>query len=350
MPTPAAPTVAEIGEHAVIARIRARVPEPPPWVSIGIGDDAAVVEPARNRAEVITTDALVEGVHFERAWMPPPAIGHKALAVNLSDLAAMGAEPRAAVLSLVLPPSLALADLDGMLDGWLALANRCSVALVGGNVARSPGPLVIDVTATGSVKPRCVLRREGASPGDEIYVSGTVGAAHAGRLACLRRASLPEPVGRLQPDEVAEPAGSGECESLFLRPEPRVRLGLLLGRNRVASSCVDLSDGLADGVHQIARASRVGAVVEAGALPIPAAARLIFEEHGLDVLDASVSGGEEYELLFTVPPRRRRAAAAVARLAGVPCTRIGVITAGRDLLLDRGGARVPLGGGFAHFR
>ncbi len=187
-------TVAGIGEQALIERIRARVPAAPAWVAIGMGDDAAVVDPARNRAEVITTDALVEGVHFDLAYVPPWAVGHKALAVNLSDLAAMGAEPRAALLSLMLPDAMRAADFDELVDGWLALARRYSVALVGGNISRSPGPLVVDVTAIGSVKPRRVLARVGARPGDGIYVSGSVGAACAGRLA--RRAGtggLPAP-------------------------------------------------------------------------------------------------------------------------------------------------------------
>jgi thiamine-monophosphate kinase len=339
-------TVAEVGERAMIERIRARLPGTPPWVSVGIGDDAAVIEPARNRAEVVTTDSLVEGVHFDRRYVPPAAIGHKALAANLSDLAAMGAEPRAAVLSLVLPGDFPVADLDAILDGWLALAARYDVVLIGGNIARSPGPLVIDVTAFGSIKPRRVMRRGGARAGERVYVSGTVGTAYAGFLACRHRAS---PGG----ERSVVPNGDlAACEARFLTPEPRVRLGLLLARNRVASSCMDLSDGLADAVHQVAGASGVGMTIDGGPLPIPDAARRWFVEHGsVDPIDAAVSGGEDYELLFTVPPRRRRALAAVMKLAGdVPCTHIGMVTTGRDVLLRRDGGALPLPQGFAHFR
>ncbi len=340
-------TVAGLGEQALIERIRARVPAAPPWVAIGMGDDAAVVEAARNRAEVITTDALVEGVHFDLAYVPPSAVGHKALAVNLSDLAAMGAEPRAALLSLILPGTTRVEAFDELVDGWFALARRYGVALVGGNISRSPGPLVVDVTAIGSVKPRRVLARSGARPGDGIYVSGSVGAACAGRLA--RRGGAD---GLRAPTEAREHEGGiAACEERFLRPDPRIRLGLLLGRNQAASACVDLSDGLGDGVRQLAAASGVGAEIDGDAIPVPEAARRWFEDReGLDALDAAVSGGEDYELLFTVPARRRRALGAALSLAGgLSCTRIGTITADRCLTLTRGGVKVPLPGGFSHF-
>jgi thiamine-monophosphate kinase len=345
MTTPPEQTVADLGEHALIERIRARVPAAPSWVALGMGDDAAVIEPARNRAEVVTTDALVEGVHFDRAYVPPAAIGHKALAVNLSDLAAMGAEPRAALLSIVLPGAMSVADFDGMMGGWFALASRYEVALVGGNIARSPGPLVLDVTAIGSVKPRRALTRRGARPGDGIYVSGTVGAAAAGRFA--RRSGAGGADAREAGGE-----GLAACEARFLQPDPRVRLGLLLGRTAVASSCVDLSDGFADAVRQVAAGSQVGAEIDGDAVPIPDAARRWFEERErLDAFEAAVSGGEDYELLFTVPARRQRALTAVLRLAGgLACTRVGTVTADRTLVVVRRGARTPLAGGFAHFR
>jgi thiamine-monophosphate kinase len=174
-------TVSEIGEHALIARIRGRLAMPS-WVIVGPGDDAAVIEPERGTLDVLTTDAQVDGVHFDRRFVPPDAIGHRALAVNLSDLAAMGAQPRAALLSLVLPGDLETEVVDGILDGLIALAERHRVALVGGNITRSPGPLVLDVTAIGSVRPRRILTRAGAKPGDEVYVTGTIGGAVVGLL------------------------------------------------------------------------------------------------------------------------------------------------------------------------
>src|SRR3954463_5710906 len=187
-------TVGEAGERQVFARLRARVPAPPPFVVVGIGDDAAVLEPPRNRLDVVTTDAAVEGVHFDRRFMDAGAVGHRVLAANLSDLAAMGAEPRTALLSLMLPDALPLAELDAMLAAFLALAARTGTHLVGGNVTRSPGPLVIDVMLAGAVKRRKVLTRGGGRPGDELWLSGTIGGAAAG-LAWLTAhgpATLPD--------------------------------------------------------------------------------------------------------------------------------------------------------------
>src|SRR4051812_35012613 len=163
--------VCDLTEHELIDRVRAALPPAPSWLLVGIGDDAAVVEPARNRVEGLTVDAIVEGVHFDRRFTPPAAIGHRALAVNLSDPAAMGAEPRLALLSMVLPPSLSCAEFDGMVGGLAALAAVHKVHVVGGNLTRSPGPLMLDVTVTGTAKPRRVLSRAGARPGDEIYVT-----------------------------------------------------------------------------------------------------------------------------------------------------------------------------------
>jgi thiamine-monophosphate kinase len=330
-------SVADVGEHALIARVRDRVPPAPDWVAVGVGDDAAVVEPARNLLEVVTTDAMVEGVHFDRAFTPPAAIGHRALAANLSDLAAMGAAPRSALLSFVLPPALPLADFDAILDGFMALAAAHGVTLIGGNITRSPGPLLVDVTAIGTVRRRRVLTRAGARPGDEVWVSGAIGSAAAG----LQSLSAGSPGGQAM----------ARCEAAFLNPEPRVRLGCLLGRNRAAASSVDLSDGLADGLRQLADASAVGLVVDAAAIPLADAARGWFEGRGRDPVLAALAGGDDYELLFTVRPRERRRLDAVRRQArGVPLTRIGVVVREPGVVLARGGMSGPVPSGYIHFR
>ena len=180
----------------------------PDWLLVGIGDDAAVVEPERNRVEVLSVDALVEGVHFDRAFVPPDAIGHRALAVNLSDLAAMGAAPRLALLSIALPAALPLADFDGIVAGFAALAARHRLHLVGGNLTRSPGPLMIDVTVVGTVKRRQALTRGGARPGDELYVTGThrLGGCRAAAAAGSRRS--PSTVTRRTAQESPVSVGS----------------------------------------------------------------------------------------------------------------------------------------------
>ena len=299
--------ISEIGEHALIARIRERAGTPPSWVHIGIGDDAAVIAPERGELDVVTTDCQIEGVHFDRRWHAMREIGAKALAVNLSDLAAMAALPRAATLSLALPPALLLEDFDALVDGFLSLAALARVTLIGGNLSNSPGPIVIDVTLIGSARRRRILTRSGGAPGHLLYVTGPLGAASA-NLETHKRS---------------------DAHTLLL-----LRLSRELASNRVVSACMDLSDGLADGVSQIATASGTGAAVGSASVPV----------HPTATLEHALRGGEDYELLFAVPAKRRRA---FERIAGrmTPVTCIGELTKDPSLRLDEG----PLGGGFAHF-
>ena len=330
------------GERELIAQIRARVPPAPAWLTVGIGDDAAVAQPERGALEILTTDALVEDVHFDRRFSEPADIGWKALAVNLSDIAAMGGTPRLALLSLGLPGAVSAGEVHALIDGFLALAADARVTLAGGNITRSPGPLMVDVTVTGFARPRHVLTRGGARPGDALYVTGEIGAAAAGLRWLQGRAA--------DRHGAPEPAGIGACAARHRRPEPRVRAGALLGRNRAASACMDLSDGLADAVRQIAEASGCGAAIDAGALPIPGAAREQFRQSGEDPVVAAVAGGDDYELLFAVPRRARGRLATVIRQArGLPMTRIGEITRDPAVVLVRDGMPAPLPAGFVHF-
>ncbi len=338
--------VADLGERALIERIRRRVPLAPPALVVGIGDDAAVAKPDRGALQVLTTDALVEGVHFDRRYSTPSDIGYKALAVNISDVAAMGGAPRFALLSLMLPPDTTVDDLDGLLDGLLELAGETRLALAGGNVTRSPGPLVVDVTVIGSVKPRKILTRGGAQAGDVLYVTGRIGAAAAG-LGWLRRQSTGTGTKTQARPEDGELA---ECVARHCRPEPRARIGTLLGRSRTASACMDLSDGLADAVSQMSSASKTGATIDAALLPIHPGARAWFAATGEDAVSACVAGGDDYELLFAVPRRRRgRLRSVIQESRGVPITRIGELTAGGPIGLVRDGRLEPLPSGFVHF-
>ena len=333
-------TVADLGEHALITRIQARVPPPPPSVILGIGDDAAVVEPDRGSLSVITTDTMVEGVHFDRVLTPMDAVGGKLLAVNLSDLAAMGAVPRYALLSLALPDTLRVSDVDALLDGLLTLAARFRTALVGGNITRANGPLYLDVTAVGSVRRRRVLTRAGALPGDDLYVSGEVGGAAAG-LSWMREGMPDQPPG----------VAMEECRHRYLSPEPRVQLGMQLGRNRAARACIDLSDGLADGIRQLSQAGGIGARVDATLIPIAPGARHWSETHDADPVLAAMTAGEDYELLFAAPPSMRRRVAAARRLAGkLAVTRIGEMTKEPALVLARDGNTAEFPAGYEHFR
>lgn len=332
-------SIADLGEHGLIARLRMRVPAPPSWVTLGIGDDAAAIAPEPGEQIVLTTDSVIEGVHFDRALTPMDAVGHKALAVNLSDLAAMGAEPRGVLLGLSLPATLPLADFDGLLEGFLALAARTKTPLIGGNITRSPGPIAMDVTAVGSARARRLVTRAGGRPGDALYVTGSVGAAAAG-LGILRAGIPREAIG----------TDLAACVARHERPEPRLRAGLIASRSRAVNAGIDLSDGLADGVRQLADASQTGVVIDADAVPVDAGARAWASRQGLDPLDAALAGGEDYELLFAVPRRRTRAfLGAAGRWGGLAVTRIGHLTKEPGAWLERGGRREPLPAGFVHF-
>jgi thiamine-monophosphate kinase len=354
--------ISDCSERELVARIQRHLAPPPDWLLVGIGDDAAVVEPARNRVEVLTVDAIVEGVHFDRAFVSPDAIGHRALAVNLSDLAAMGAAPRLALLSMVLPPDLPLDHFDGIAAGFARLAAKYGLHVAGGNLTRSPGPLVIDVTVIGTVKRRQALTRAGALPGDDLYVSGPIGSAAAGLLLLQEENSGQSAVGSRQSAVSSRETVSGYepknedsgLRTAYLRPEPRVRLGMLLSRNRAASACIDLSDGLADAVHRIAGASGIGAVIDAAAVPIAPGARACFERRGLDAITTAITSGDDYELLLAVRPRAHRRLSAAAHLAGAVLTRIGRCQREPEVVLQRpaGAAidRAPLPHGYSHFR
>jgi thiamine-monophosphate kinase len=329
---------------------------------VGPGDDAAVIAGSRNERLVVTTDAVVEGVHFSRAYSTPADIGRRALAVNLSDLAAMAATPRWALLSLVLPASMRETEVEEIVDGLAALATRYRVSVVGGNITRTEGPLVVDVTAGGEVAPRKWLTRSGAKAGDDIWVSGSLGAAAAGlemlrlagdapgtgsRPASAREASY----GEVTPERLRREGGDPGCVAKYLRPEPRVHLGVAVGRARVATAAMDLSDGLADALEQVSTASGVGVTIDAALLPIEPCAREWWTARGADPVRAALAGGDDYELLLAVPRTRTAGLRAVTRrVAQPPLTRIGEFTDDpRERAVLRAGKRDALPKGFEHF-
>lgn len=330
-------TISSLDERALIERIRARVPHTRPDLHLDIGDDAAIVAAPRNGVDVLTTDMLVEGVHFRREWSSPGDIGAKAVLVNVSDLDAMGAEPRVVLLSLALPAALPLAEFDGLIDGVAAAARDARVAVAGGNLTRSPGPLIVDVTAMGAAHPRKTLRRDGGRPGDALWVTGTLGAAAAG-LAWLERHGVPPE------DHPARPAVRRAC-----RPAPPLRTGLALARAGASRAAIDLSDGLADGARRLAEGAGCGVQIDADALPIDPSARAICAELGLDPVELALGGGDDYQLLFAVGRRTAGRLRSVRPRLGTDLTRVGTLTADTGLELVRGGVATPLPGGFDHF-
>ena len=343
MNTPASATpLHAIGERGLVELIRRRFPSPPSLLPVGIGDDAAVAVPERGALEILTTDAMVEGVHFDLAFCSPADVGFKSLAVNVSDVASMGGTARLALLSLILPSGMTVAEVEGLLDGFAAMASEAGVALAGGNITTSPGPLIVDVTVSGSVRPRKVLTRAGGRPGDALYVTGALGAAAAG-LEWLR-ATRAGPADRPGESDLAA------CVDRYRRPEPRARLGAILGRSRAATACMDLSDGLADAVRQVAAASGVGARIDAQALPVAEGVRRMARQRDGDPVLMAAAGGDDYELLFAVPARRRgRLKTVVQQARGVAVTRIGELTAAPDVVLVRNGRAEELPAGFVHF-
>ena len=291
------------GEFDLIARIRARVATRADVV-LGIGDDAALLAPPPGRQLVVTADTLNDGVHFPRGTSPAD-VGWKALAVNLSDLASMGAEPAWCTLSLSLPQSDP-AWIEGFLDGFLDLAGQHDIALVGGDTTR--GPLSIAVTAMGLVEPGRALRRDGARVGDEVWVTGTLGDA-AGGLALLDR----EPVSALR--------------ARLDRPTPRVAAGRALAG--IATACVDVSDGLLADLGHVCARSHVAARIDVDALPASAALMEVIGE--ADRIALQASGGDDYELCFTAPADAGADIDAVSAQLGLRFTRIGRIVAGEGV-------------------
>ncbi len=285
-------------------------------VVIGIGDDAAVLQPPSGKQLVVTTDVMVEGVHFT-ADTDPANIGYKALAVNLSDLAAMGAEPAWFLLNLTLPrPDEAW--LTGFCEGLFALAREFNIQLVGGNTSR--GPLAIAIEAHGLVPEGEAIRRSGARPGDSIYVTGTLGDAALALQHRLGRRMLP------QTDYDA-------LRPRLERPTARVREGLLL--RHFASSAIDISDGLLADLGHIVEVSGVGALVVCDRVPLSETYRKHLGEVGWDL---ALSGGDDYELLFTVPARAGREFERWRPRFGCEATSIGEIVSGPGLtVLDAAG-------------
>lgn len=319
-------TIAELGEFGLIARLTAGLPQPAD-VMVGVGDDAAVLDTGGDELIVATCDAQVEDTHFRLHHTNPYDIGRRALAVNLSDIAAMGARPRFALVSLLLPPTLDVAILDGIYAGLRAEGAQYNVALVGGNIARNAERLIIDITLLGTGTRDRLLRRDGAKPGEVVMVTGSLGAAAAGLLALedeqLAAAIAPESlVGVL---------------AAYRTPTPRVAAGQWLAQHGVTTG-IDISDGLAADIAHICEASDIGVSIEAESLPIQPEVALIATLTGRQPQDLALFGGEDYEILFTVPADRADVLAQELFVAtGVSATAIGMTSEGTALTLLRQG-------------
>jgi thiamine-monophosphate kinase len=317
-----------LGERRVISRIRRAFGERRADIPIGIGDDAALVRTPGSL--LLTTDILVEDEDFRRADHPPRLLGRKALNVNLSDIAAMGGRPRHALVGMAMPGTIETSWLRQFMAGFRSAAREAGVALVGGDLSQAD-KIMISVTVTGEAK--FPVKRNGARHGDWVFVSGTLGDAWGG-LRLLEKGGIHGVVKAVQP-----------LIKAFLDPAPRLDLGALLARRKLASAMIDVSDGLSVDIAHICKESGVGAEVEADRIPISAA----LLHMARDPLAAALDGGEDYELLFTVRPSKLAAVEALG--SRFRLTRIGRITAGpRISLIGPGKKKRSLRArGFEHF-
>jgi thiamine-monophosphate kinase len=311
----------------------------------GIGDDAAVLRSTPGKETVLTADLLVEDIDFRRTTTPPYLLGHKALAVSLSDIAAMGARPLWSMVSIGVPEDVWGTDfVERLYDGLLDLASRYGVQLIGGDTSRTNERIVIDSIVSGECAAKMAVMRSGAQVGDQVFVTGSLGAAAAGLRLIERGAHLAEQ--NLADDD------SQKLDHILLRqlrPEPRVGWGIVIGEERLATSMIDLSDGLSSDLNRLCAASNVGALIDSALLPVDDRVTELCGRRALDPLQLALHGGEDFELLFTVNPDN--VARLPRRVDGVEIKRIGEITDSRDGVRISEGARVwelkP--GGWFHF-
>ncbi|OHB28663.1 MAG: thiamine-phosphate kinase [Desulfuromonadaceae bacterium GWC2_58_13] len=322
--------LSDLGEFGFIERIRQAVAKAP-GVMVGIGDDCAVLELPPGERLLTSTDLLIEDVHFRRAWADMHLLGRKSVSVNVSDIAAMGGTPRHLYLGLGIPTDLTVEDLDAFVAGFLAACADYGATLVGGDTCRSPGPLLISVTVEGTVSADELVCRSGARPGDALYVSGTLGDSALALRQLLAGESLEPELARRHHD-----------------PRARVELGRILASAHIPSAMIDVSDGLLADLGHLLESSAVGAEIDQTALPLSAPLRAAWIDDP-ERIELALSGGEDYELLFTVPPEREPALAALA----LSVTRIGTIVEGSAGLLMKnrsGDLRPAAPAGYNHFR
>jgi thiamine-monophosphate kinase len=346
-------------EREIISSLRRRARRGSGLV-LGIGDDGAVIRPEVGKDLLLCSDLLVEGIHFKRDWGEPGLLGRKALAVNLSDIAAMGGVPKYALVSVALPPGSSSEFVQRLFEGLFELGDESGVVVVGGDTSLSPGPLFIDVCVLGECSAGRAVTRGGAQPGDDIFVSGSLGGSALGLLlldvesrtqsaesdkGTLRQLARSSVAEKVENEYARLGSGlSGEALRKHLIPEPRLKLGASLGENGIATAMIDISDGLSTDLGHILDESRCGAIIRAESVPIAACVRdsSLIAERGIQPLALALHGGEEYELLFTAKPTDRSRVAECSQAAGLSVTRIGEIVAGEGCLLEHNGRTEPL--------
>jgi len=349
-----------IGEFELIRRIQRRTAIPPaltPSVVAGIGDDAAVLKPRPGCLLLATTDLLAEHVHFDLTVTSYRRLGYKAVAANLSDIAAMGGIPKYAFIALALTAREAARDVEALYTGIREACRQAGAAVVGGDTSASCHGLLISITLLGEAAPEEVLRRSGARAGDRLYVTGTLGDAQAGLELLLRRKNKPRAV-KSTPTHPSPLEGEGEGGGglaylirRHLTPTARFIEGRILAQNRLASAAIDLSDGLAGDLRHICAESGVGALIDVRRLPLSAALISYARARRRAPAEYALTGGEDYELLFTVRPKQVPRVNALIRRGDLCATAIGTITArrlGLRLIGSDGAVRPLKAKGYEH--
>lgn len=331
-------TVASLGEEGLIEIFAATGAPLGSKVLVGNGDDAAAWFVDPKYASVITTDTLVEGEHFDLAYTPPNMVGRKLMAVNLSDIAAMGARPRYALLSISVPGEVRVDVVQRIAAGIREMCKLHGVAVFGGNVSRIRGPMVLTATIIGRAEPGEIVRRRGTQAGDAIFVTGHLGQARAG-LALVQSGWRP---ARMDPRYPLFEA--------LVDPQPRVLAGRALSRPSLLHAMCDVSDGFGRDLRRMLVPEGLGARIEATSLPISAALRAYAASAGLEPEQLALEGGEDYELLFTADPHDERPIVEACASAGTPVARVGTVTVDPELeVIMPDGSVVPLPSGFTHF-
>jgi len=340
--------ISDLGEFGLIHAIRKLSARRSDDVVIGIGDDAAALRSSPAALLLATTDMLIEGVHFDLSYTDFYSLGWKSAAVNLSDIAAMGGIPRFCLTSLAIPPHISVEQITEFYRGFNALLRTHKTILAGGDTCSSLSGLVISVTVLGEAKRKKVLPRSGARRGDKIFVTGTLGDSAAGMEFLRLRNSRGRTTRNKSPNIQTLKSPIAELVEKHLRPVPRVEWGKTIALAGCASAMIDISDGLSSDLIHLCEESGVGAHLFPDAVPLSESLQKSSSQLSEPPLHYALSGGEDYELLFTVPPARMKALESL----NIPVAEIGVITTGKKTyLVDSAGDKTSLRPtGYNHFK
>ena len=329
----------DIGEHGIIRLIQQKGPAKlPSYVKRGIGDDCAVLNTTSEKTLLVTTDTLIEGIHFTAKTLPPEALGWKALAVNISDIAAMGGTPRTAFLSIGIKPETEVSFIESFMAGFQALAGQANIVLAGGDTVESPSSAVITVTLLGDSLSDHLVYRSGANIGDDVWVTASLGNAAAGLFLLLNT-------------EPSQRSGYEALVAAHQKPNPRHETGKALGKSGLAHAMIDISDGIAKDLGHICEESGTGALLRAASIPMSEELGRLAPGVSQDPLDWALHGGEDYELLFTASEvHQQEIISLTTKVSGSPAVKIGTITHEDGIWLEGDEGRQPLKQrGYVHF-